>query len=397
MAIAKPWVVGLVIVAGALFFRRERWRVLGAFGLFLAAQLTFPYAYAYQDYYFTACTVFAVCAFGFALNGVFGSSLSRWIRWPLMLVPFAGMYVSYANNYWQQQKWVSPGGTGLTIALRDLFPRDSVIIVAGADWSAIIPYYSKHRALMIRNGLEVDKAYVERAFNDLAGEDVAAVVLFNVQRTNDLLIRRARQQFNIDSKPAFTWHDADVYVNNFYREDVLNRLQHPPVPDGIAVAENVLPPEQRGRAIVDVAPAQAASLFKMFHPAPVKASFRFGYDHWYLDGLEVLNAHPDSDIWVPVSKGAKEVACEFGMMPGSYEGKEKTQGAEFSVDLEDATGRARSVYVRSLDPVARPQDRGTIKVKVPIDPKPGEILVFRTRPDGGYGFDWCYWAKVDVH
>jgi len=394
---AAPWIIAAVILVGVLF-RGVRWRVLGAFGLFLAAQLTFPYAYAYQDYYFTACMAFLVCAVGFALSGVFSSAMPRWIRWPLMLAPFAGMYFAYAGYYWQEQKWESPGGTGLTVALRDYLPRTSVVVVAGGDWAAIIPYYSQHRALMIRNGLEANAAYVDRAFRELEGEDIAALVMIGPQRQNEWLVRTARKKFNLDSHPTFTWQDnADVFVSNFYRDMVLTRMQIGPLPEGIKISPDVLPREEREKMIVTIPPGRGAGMFGMFQPVPSKYRFRFGYNIWQVDGADVLNAHPDSDLWVPVPPGAKEIVCSFGMLPGSYQGPDKTTGAEFAIDLEGPDGHARTVWVRYLDPANTPADRGTLKETIKIDPKPDETLVFRTRPNGGYAFDWCYWAKVEVH
>ncbi len=398
IGLAQPWVIGLIVVGGALFFKAERWRVLGAFALFLAAQLLFPYAYAYQDYYFTACMVFAVAALGFALNGLYNSSFPRWLRWPIVLAPFAALYVSYAGYYYGEQSVVSAGGTGLTLALRDFLPESSVIVVAGADWAAIVPYYSKHRALMIRNGLEHDETYLKRAFNELGDEDVSAIVLIGVERTNEGLRKRASAAFNLDSLPTFSYRDmADVYVSNYYRDDVILRLHAPPLPEGIVSSAEFVPQSAKYRQATSLPRYRSAPMFKMISPAPSKYRFMNGYQIWQVDGKDVLNLHPDSDVWVPPPVNAKEITWQFGMLPGSYEGKDKTGGAEFVIDAESTDGHARQLFLRYLNPADEAKDRGTQTEKIAIQLEPGETLVFRTRPHGAYAYDWCYCAKIDVH
>jgi hypothetical protein len=396
MAVAQPWVLGVIVLGGAVAFRVERWRILGAAGLFLAAQMMFPYAYAYQDYYFMACAMFAACALGFVLNGVFSLRWPRWARWPLMLVPFAALYAAYADEYYQQHKFNSPGGTGLTIALRDYLPRESVLIVAGSDWAGIIPYYSKKRALMIRNGLEVDAAYLERAFNDLSDEMVGALVLTGNQRENRALVERAAAKFHLDLAPTFSHPTGDVYVNKLYRPMVVERLQIPPLPANVTSDAKQEDDRFSGERPVAVTPGQGRAMFSFMRPSPWKFRMNKGYGLWEIDGQRVLNAHPETDLWVRPPEGAREVMCEFAIRREAYEGPHRTNGVEFSVDLEALDGTTRQVFKRYLDPAAKEEDRGLQREVFPIEPQRGESLVFRTRGPGSEAFDWSYWSRIEV-
>ncbi len=394
--IAQPWVIGVLVLGGAAMLRGERWRVLGAAGLFLAAQMMFPYAYAYQDYYFIAAAVFVVCAFGFVANGWLELRAPRLLRWALVLLPFAPMYHAYARYYRPMQEVPSDGGTGLTHALRDFLPKGSVLIISGTDWSAIIPYYSKLRALMIRNGLEWDAEYLEEAFDRLEDEHVSALVLVGDQRGNQMLRELATKRFGLETTPTFSHTTADVYVSNFYRDIVVARARGPVRPEGISsVADPDRPPTLIERP-QRVTRGMADTMFKMMHPRPVQLRLQFGYDLWWVDDIETIAAHPDADLWIPAPANATEVEWHFGIRPDAYERQDKTNGVEFIIDIEAADGSERRAYHRVLDPAARPEDGGMKREVIPIQVQPGERLVFRTRPNGSYSFDWAYWAMINV-
>lgn len=397
VAIAQPWLIGVVVLAGIAFLSGHRWRVLGAFSLFIAAQMMFPFAYAYQDYYFTACAVFGICALGFVLDGVFGSRLPRWCRWPLVLVPFAAFYTAYAGFYYHEQAIKSFGGTGLTIALRDFLPEKSVLIVSGSDWSAVIPYNSRHRALMIRNGMDYDEKYIERAMDELADEDVSALVLTHSQRGHKALLTRIATRFHLDREPTFSYLNADVYVSDLYRAQVFRHLQSPPLPEGITfnparAAEPVDTETPR-----TIAASAAPALFPGINPAPWKFAFKFGYGRWNLEGSAVFDAHPDAAVWIKPPPAAREVFWEFGIKRDAYEGTNKTEGADFVIEAETERHELRTLYSRFLNPAHEPGDRGPQRETISIRTEPGESLVFRTRPHGGYAYDWCYWKSIDVH
>ncbi len=149
-AVMPPGLLLALLVAGLALLPRVRRPVLALVGIFFWAQLLFPYAYAYQDYYFYSCAVFLVAGLGFLLIGLFDTRLPRWLCWLLLAMPFGAQAVTYVRGYYPLQLVQSAGGFPFTRALRDFLPKESVVIVAGDDWSAIIPYYTQRKALMIR-------------------------------------------------------------------------------------------------------------------------------------------------------------------------------------------------------------------------------------------------------
>ena len=395
-AIMAPWIIGLILVAGLAGRSSIRWWVLALTGLFLLAQVLFPLAYAYQDYYFYACTVFLMAAFGFVLGGLLDSGLPGWVRWPLVAMPFAVLVTTYWQGYRPEQLLVSQGGTGLTGALLNITPKGSVFVIAGADWAAMVPYYSQHKALMIRNGLENDPAYLDRAFTDLDGEDVAAVILMGEQRTNHALLERAMAKFHIDGIPTFSHPTGDVYFSRFYRNYVLTYLRNSNPYEHVTVRQDE-PIETLINPPTAITAGVARTAFKSISPVPFQARFGYGFNRVWSEGDMVLSAHPDSDLWLHAPTKATVIMWDFGLHPSAYErAGDKSEGVVFSVTGETSSGSKREIYHRLLDPAHRPKDRGRQHEIIPYQSLPGETLIFSTRPNRGYSYDWAYWARIVV-
>lgn len=395
-AIMPRWLIAAGLVAG-LAFPAVRWRVLGLAGVFFMAQFLFPFAYAYQDYYFYACAVFVHAALGYALFGVLDSRLPRWAAGLVLVVPFAAQVTTYWRDYRVQQSVVHHGGYPYTDILRDLTPRSSVLIVAGADWAAMVPLYAQRKALMIRNGLEYDHAYLERALDELAGEDVSALVLQGSQRTNRELIRRVAGRFDMDpGQPTFSYTHADVYVNRLYVMGIRMRLQksrrYPDIT--IPALEAIDLPKQ---GLIQVPPMAARHAFGSIIPGPFQVNFEFGFD-WMDHGQDVvMSAHPDSDLWLRPPADATRIKWVYGIFAGAYENPSAaTNGVEFSVHGERPDGTTRVIHRRLLDPVRNPADRGDQHEDIPYAPLAGEVLRFSTRPNGNTAYDWAYTTRILV-
>ena len=396
-SILPAWALGLIVLPALVFLRSMRWHIAGAVAFFLVAQQLIPLAYAYQDYYFYACAAFATAAIAFTCHGLLDSRLPRWLSAPLLLLPLAALLGNYGRGYYHDQAVQSPGGSGITESLKSYTPQKSVIIVAGADWSAIIPYYSQRKALMIRNGLENDYEYLERALRDLADEEVSALVLVGDQRHNLDLVRFLAARIDLNPEITYSHPTADVYFNNFYRDTVLHRLS---LDHGYnQITTTVKPPALKTAddSPTPVTPQAARTLFDMVSPAPSFMRATFGFDVLEFEGARALNAHPDSDLWIPTSAAARQIVWEFGILPGAYQGdKGRTNGVEFIVNGETPDGGLRTLFRRVLAPDTVAADRGLQRAEISFRPLPGEVLVFCTRPNGHPAFDWAAWRRIEV-
>ena len=396
-AIMWPWLIAGVVVLGAVCLRRQRWPILGATGLFLFPQFLFPMAYALQDYYFYACAVFLLVAVGYVLTGVLESRLPAWSRWLIVGIPLAAMLAAYRTDYYRGQIVWSNGGWGFTDALRVYIPEDSVIVVSGADWAPLIPYYSQRKALMIRSGLEKNAAYQERAFSDLDNELVGALIMVGEERNNQALIQRAVEHFALDKSPTFSTPVADIYVSDFYQENAIRQLTTFHGFDQVTRRPGAARP-----ALADGLPANltrglAIRMFPMVSPLPIRSRVSFGYSYQTSASPHGIAFHPDSDLWVPAPPGASQIEWIYGVRPGAYErAGDKTDGVEFIIEGEAADGTRRRLFDRILDPAATPGDRGPQHLVLPYQPRPGEVLVFSSRPNRAAAYDWAYVARIAV-
>ncbi|MDQ5978317.1 MAG: hypothetical protein QG602_1291 [Verrucomicrobiota bacterium] len=395
--IMAPWLLLVLLAAGLIGLPRVRWPVLGLAGVFFVSQFLFPWAYAYQDYYFYSCALFLCAAFGWLFLGVLDSRLPRWLCWPLLVVPVAACLQTYIRGYYPQQVAPTNGGFSYTMAIRDHLPADSVIVVAGADWSAIIPYYSQRKALMIRAGLENDPAYLDRAFAELHDEDVAALVLVDAMKGHRVVIERAAAALGLDRTPSAIHPRAEIYCSLRHRErfkESLSKINNygdiinPPLPPAAPITQKL---RRIDPAFVEVDYPQVS-------PAPLRAYFEHGLGHvWPEPEKErAIFAHPSCDLWLKAPRGATRIEWDAGMLEESYlrEGP-KTDGIELVIS-GIIGGTEREIFRRELDPVGRPEDRGKLKLVIPFEPASGEFLRFSARPRQGAAYDWLYWSRIEV-
>lgn len=397
------WLAGVVLLLAGVFLRSNRRLPLLALGLFLSAQLIFPRLYSIHDYYFYAAGIGVLVAAGSVLAGLLDSKLPRLLVWVAWLVLLIGNLNQYRTGYYQLQKEPAVGGTGLTDAIRNTSPRESVLIIMGDDWSSIIPYYAQRRALMIRHDLEHNGPYIERAFDDLRGEDIFALVVMGASRADQAFIQRAISRFKLDPQITFTFDGkVDVYVRRFHRNHVLRNMgsnEHPfynrvwlagvpDAPEGAAAEDGI-------ERFVNLRERQA--LFSEMNPAPVRYNFAYGPNRFELEGRFVIGAHPVSMLWFKPPIQSRGIYCEFGLVPGAYaEVNGHTDGAEFIISERSPDGSEKTIYRRSLDPFTNNQDRGMQTLDLPWQFAPGAEIVFSTKSGPGSAFDWCYWGRIRI-
>ena len=395
-ALMPPWLIVGALLAGLVAFPARRACVAGLAAVFLGAQLLFPFAYAYQDYFFYACAVFLLGALGLVLEGVLDTRLPRWVCWLLVAVLPLAMVQNYFRVYYAQQTIRSEGCHPYTLALRDHTPRDSVIMVSGDDWAAIVSLYSQRRALMIRNGLEQDRAHLERAFADLADEEVSALVLQGDHRDNEMIRDLAVATFELESTPTFSYADVDIYCSKRLGQRVRRGLSAHGNYGGLIVSsrDEASPPESDPFSIN---PGLARRGLPNVSPLPFRGRFTYGLDTFPYEEKTVINAHPDSDLWLRAPAGSSRIEWDFGMVSESWEREgDKSDGVEMSI-VGIMPGRGeREIYRRRLDPVARPEDRDVQREVILFQPIPGELLHFSTRPVGSHSYDWAFWARIEV-
>lgn len=396
-AIMAPWLIGAGLVAGFVAFPKARAWGGALVGVFIGAQLLFPFAYAYQDYYFYSCAMFLVAAFGVFLLAALDSRLPRWCVGVLIAVPFAAQLTTYWEFYRPQQEVDTDGVQSFLRVIQELTPKGSVIVAAGADWAAMTPLYTQRKALMVRSGLEYDKAYLKRAFDDLDDEDVSAVIIYGDTRNFRPFVDAVTKKFDMDpSDPTYSHPAADVYIRRLYVRGLQTRLRGSRRYGEITIHNRpAVDPWSRGPFAIS--PAIARTAFALVKPGPFKADFEYGFDLAENGGVLALSFHPDSDLWLHPPAGATQIVWDFGFLPEAYEREgDQTDGVDFYVRGELPDGQQREIYHRLLDPNQRDRDRGPQHEVISYQPVAGETLHFFSRSPGSKAYDWVFCKGIEV-
>lgn len=392
-----PWLLGLMWIGLLVGAKGMRSRIAGAIGLFALPPLIAPYAYAWQDYYFYSCGVFAAAATGLGLVWLARNPKLPWIaKAVIVLVPLAGQVWAFSNIYLPQQKVVSEGGSHFKWVVRDHFPADSVIMVQGADWAAMWAYYSHRRTLMIRTGMYKDETYMDYAIDILGEELVDGLVIDADMAEKATWGPDVAKRLGLNPWPTLIEPGAELYlsprveplIRSLYGNWQTPHLTAVPAPENIAKALNLT---RR-----DVNEKVGAALFPLVN-APIAAyRFEYGVSQMEVNGAETMNFHPSADLWFDERMREGRVELEFGIIEAAYaHPHDHTTGVGFVAFAESPDGQRREVWRRNLTPAALQGDRGTQVGSFAFQLEEGEQLVLTTSPMGSPSFDWAFLKRLD--
>jgi len=124
----------------------------------------------------------------------------------------------------------------------------------------------------------------------------------------------------------------------------------------------------------------------------------FGYQAVTLDGEPSIFAHVSSSLVYPWRAEMRTLEAAYGLLPGAYAEGQVSDGAQFVVEVEEATGARREIFRRYLDPSLKPADRGTQTLHLSIPSLPGGHLILRTvpAPSGRITNAWSYWSALRI-
>lgn len=127
-----------------------------------------------------------------------------------------------------------------------------------------------------------------------------------------------------------------------------------------------------------------------------KASSPFTFSEKYLAGLKVTFAHAPSTLVNEIPPEATRGLVQFGFEEGAYApGDVRTDGATFSVELVDEE-TVTILASRTLDPVARPGDRGLQQFKFDLPARSARSkLALRISPGPNMSKDWTCWGDIE--
>ena len=350
---------------------RRWWRqILWCVGCYIAILALFPTLYARHEYYIVANAIFLLAALGIALGGLLESRLPRWVT----ILILSGVYLAqmqfYLRGYYPGQSRHSPGGSGLTAALRQVTAPGEVLVVAGDDWSSITPFFAERRALMIRNGLQDQTAYLQLAFAALAGEKVGAVVLQGALRENNQLRDHLITAFGLDRRAVFTWREAVVFMPVENRIHAIRKLQQTTFND-VNLATDALLPAQGILSgewwLLDDLSAVQRQPFSAMEPQPTGFYSSFGPQLAWRDGIPWFNAHPTTHLRFHLSAGSHRLRMRVAVAESAYRGNfTLSEPATDGVEIRLTARLGGVLYQRLLEPYSVITDRGELVIDIPF-------------------------------
>lgn len=394
-AVIHPAVLAAVAALALLGPRRWRGPIAAGLGLFLLAPAVFPFLYAWHDYYYFANAGFLGVATGFAAVALLDSRLPRALGALLIAGALLLQAQLYRTHYLPDQQLAGNGDSGLTQLLFDLTGRSDVLVVAGQDWNSMLPWSAQRRALMIRRGHEHNLPYLERAFGDLQGELVAALVLTGDTRDNARLLALAVARLNLHPEPFLAFRDSTVYVNRALRDEWSGRAPSFAYDQVRVLRRNESAPPVLAGA---VGALHGRAVFDGLRPRPVRYDVPFGLSTFWPTPRFVLNTHAPTHLWFEPAAGPHRAKVEFGILDAAWQGPGRTDGVEFVLTQLGPGSRTRRLWSRLLNPAAVPADRGPQVAKFAFDLPAGATLQFSTLPGpgGSNAFDWAYLAGLVI-
>jgi hypothetical protein len=145
------WGVALVILAWALYRRRNTSVILLLVLGFFVPILIFTNLYIIHNYYLYANAAFLIAAVAVALGALADSPRGAARVCAVLVVILISQFTDF---YLRQIRWLrtDPGLHApyqIALAARDLIPPDGSLVVLGEQWSSVVPYYSQRKALVV--------------------------------------------------------------------------------------------------------------------------------------------------------------------------------------------------------------------------------------------------------
>jgi hypothetical protein len=173
------WLLLGAVLAVTLIHRRRCRETAFCLAAYLLSPAAFTNLHFLHDYYANANGVFLITAIGFAIIGLLEDSHSRRAGMIVASVAFITALWGHAVLYMPRQ--VTDSGEILEAAeyIRSATAEDAAIICIGNDWSPLVSYYARRRALNLPmdNEGKMPQELAAAAFEQLKGEKIGAIVL----------------------------------------------------------------------------------------------------------------------------------------------------------------------------------------------------------------------------
>ena len=390
--------LALTLLFAVFASSRARWMALACVAGFFTGPLIFANLYHVHDYYYTANALLLTGAAGLLLASAWDNPrLTAPARWIALGVLLVFQYQAFNRNYHYYYWKAAPPPPDLAAIIRETVPADGVVLISGADWNPLLPYYAERRAVMVAGGRDDETAVLDEVISRLPPRRIAAMVIVGdkFRQRQDLLKARIAR-FGFAPHPFASDDDADLYLPAETVAPAASRLQSRRFSTArvlVTPAATIAMTEAREQDF-------AGNDFPPCSPAPLRARSQFGVNLQTMDGGTVVSAHAPSELYFQPPAGARGFTAVAGLPPGTYAKPlpEATDGVVIEVLEQLADGTRRSLLRRELTPATRPADQGPQELTYDNGAPFAGQLVFTVTPGsaGNFAYDQAYWSRIVI-
>jgi hypothetical protein len=144
-------IVILIILAGLFLGRRNALAIILSVVAFLVPFLVFTNLHMHHNYYQYANSAFLVAAAAVALGAFAERRRASMAVAATLVIIIAAQFHQFYGNQFRLLSSPTSQSSDYRIALdaRDHTPPDGSLLVFGEDWSSVVPYYARRKALAI--------------------------------------------------------------------------------------------------------------------------------------------------------------------------------------------------------------------------------------------------------
>lgn len=367
---------------------RSRWIAGVAVVGFLSGPLVFANLYHLHDYYYAANSLLLLAAAGLLLASVWDDPrLPRHTNWLALALVLLFQFHAFYRGYYSHHRNTAPSPPAIATLIRDTVPADGVVLIYGADWNPLLPYYMQRRAVMVPGERENETQVLEDVLARLPPRRVAAMVIHGDKlRARPDFIRERAARFELAPEPVASHGDDVLYLPAGAAPAPLLTL----VP---ILTDDTFPTGLR----TDLLAGPAVTLFQ---PVPHTVRSQYGVSSAELAGRPILNAHAPAEFVFRPAPDTRRFHAVAGLPDAAFApGKDAvTDGISLEVIAVQPDGLRRLLFRRQLDPAKNPADRGPQSIDLDLPPGFSGELILRlgNGPAGSPTNDWAYVAAVEL-
>ena len=394
---------GYILAEGALAiallcvpFASRRIRIIAGVAVagFISGPLIFANLYHAHDYYYSANALLLVGAAGLLLASIWDDyRLPRGTNWLALALILIFQGYAFYRGYYSHHRQPAPAPPALAKIIRDSVPPEAVVLIYGAHWNPLLPYYIQRRTIMVPGERENETQVLEDVLVNLPPRSIAAMVVHGKRLLSDTdFIKERAKRFGLDSQPyARSLHD-ELYLPGSIS----------PVGPSVDQSVELLRLPAVDSFFEKLKSDDLANLdLSIFSPAPESIRSGYGVNSVQIADDTLLNAHAPSELVFATPLGARHIEAIWGLPEAAYAtgSLAVTDGITIDIIAHLASGRRQRLYKRTLNPAQNQQDRGPQKIHLELPEGFAGKLIFQL----GNGQnqdptnDWAYWASVRIH